>query len=176
MGSNPGYLLKSFLLYWKSANCHFRTPFPPYKCSRNIWMVPMLIKVPGGNFRVLVVFSVWVGAISSPKLRMLFKLGCVIILCWNFKKITRSNFMKQLLSTAEKIEVENILKGNLNLIPSHLSSLKIQIMGGKVCLRCKGKTLLVVVNNQLKTKSLLTSSRQCFALFPQVTFPPKIWI
>ena len=47
------------------------------------------------------------------------------------------------------------LKGILDSIPS--PSPKIQIMGGKVCLRCKGKTLLDVVNNLLKTKSLLTS-------------------
>ena len=55
------------------------------------------------------------------------------------------------------IKVEKILKGSLNLIPSPIPSVKIQIMGGKVCLRCKGKTLLVVVNKLLKTKSLLTS-------------------
>ena len=55
------------------------------------------------------------------------------------------------------IKVEKILKGSLNLIPSPIPSVKIQIMGGKVCLRCKGKTLLVVVNKHLKTKSLLTS-------------------
>ena len=47
-------------------------------------------------------------------------------------------------------KVEKILKGSLD-------SVKIQIMGGKVCLRCKGKTLLGVVNKLLKTKSLLTS-------------------
>ena len=35
----------------------------------------------------------------------------------------------------------------------------------KVCLRCKGKTLLGDVNKLLKTKSLLTS--------PQVNFPAK---
>ena len=52
-------------------------------------------------------------------------------------------------------KVEKILKGSLDLIPS--PSVKIQIMGGKVCLRCKGKTLLGVVNKLLKTKSLLTS-------------------
>ena len=52
-------------------------------------------------------------------------------------------------------KVENILKGRLDSIPS--PSVKIQIMGGKVCLRCKGKTLLGVVNKLLKTKSLLTS-------------------
>jgi hypothetical protein len=50
-----------------------------------------------------------------------------------------------------QLKVEKILKGNLDLIPS--PSLKIQIMGGKVCLRCKGKTLLGVVNKRLKTKS-----------------------
>ena len=42
----------------------------------------------------------------------------------------------------------------LGLIPS--PSVKIQIMGGKVCLRCKGTTLLGVVNKLLNTKSLLT--------------------
>ena len=41
-------------------------------------------------------------------------------------------------------EGEN-LKDSLDSIPS--PSMKIQIMGGKVCLRCKGKTLLGVVNN-----------------------------
>ena len=51
--------------------------------------------------------------------------------------------------------VEHILKASLDLIPS--PSMKIQIMGGKVCLRCKGKILLGVVNKLLKTKSLLTS-------------------
>jgi hypothetical protein len=34
---------------------------------------------------------------------------------------------------------------------------KIQIIGGKVYLSCKGKTLLGVVNKLLKTKSLLPS-------------------
>ena len=52
-------------------------------------------------------------------------------------------------------KVEKILKGSLDSIPS--PSVKIQIKGGKVCLRCKGKTLLGVVNKLLKTKSLLTS-------------------
>ena len=36
--------------------------------------------------------------------------------------------------TAEKtIKVENVLKGNLDLIPSPSFSVKIQSMGGKVC-------------------------------------------
>ena len=54
-------------------------------------------------------------------------------------------------------KVEKILKGSLDSIPSPSPSVKIKIMGGKDCLRCEGKTLLGVVNNLLKTKSLLTS-------------------
>ena len=53
-------------------------------------------------------------------------------------------------------KVEKILEGSLNLIPSPSPSLKIQIVGGKVCLRCKGKTFLGVVNKLLKIKILLT--------------------
>ena len=48
------------------------------------------------------------------------------------------------------------LKGSLDLITSPSPSVKIQIMGGKVSLRCKDKTLLGVVNKLMKTKSLLT--------------------
>jgi hypothetical protein len=43
-------------------------------------------------------------------------------------------------------------------------------MGGKVCLRCKGKTLLGVINKLLKTKKFIDITQQCFALLPQVTF------
>ena len=48
-------------------------------------------------------------------------------------------------------------KSSLDLIPS--PSVKIQIMGGNIGLRCIGKTLLGIVNKLLKTKSLLSSSR-----------------
>jgi hypothetical protein len=55
------------------------------------------------------------------------------------------------------VKVEKILKGSLDFIPSPSLSMKIQIMGGKVYLRCKGNTLLGLFNKLLKTKSLLTS-------------------
>ena len=55
------------------------------------------------------------------------------------------------------IKVEKILKGRLDSIPSLSPSVKIQIMGRKVCLKCKDKTFLGVVSKLLKTKSLLTS-------------------
>ena len=61
-------------------------------------------------------------------------------------------------------------KGSLDLIPSPTPSVKIQIMGGKFCLRCKGKTLLGVVNKLLKTKSCWHHPAM-FVLFPQVIFP-----
>ena len=46
------------------------------------------------------------------------------------------------------LKVEKNLKGSLDSIPSPSPSLKIQIMGGKVCLRRKGKTLLGIVCQQ----------------------------
>ena len=53
-------------------------------------------------------------------------------------------------------KVEKILKGSLDSIPSPSPSVKIQIMGRKVCLRWEGKNLLGIVNKLLKTKSFLT--------------------
>jgi hypothetical protein len=65
--------------------------------------------------------------------------------------------------------VENILKGSLDSIPSPSPSVKIQIMGGKLC---KGKTLLGVVNKLLKTKNLVTSPNNVLPYYlPQVNFP-----
>ena len=66
-------------------------------------------------------------------------------------------------------KVEKILKGSLDSILS--PSVKIQIIGGKVCLRCKGKILLGVVNKLLKT----TPSNVLLFHFKQ-TFLPIIWI
>ena len=44
----------------------------------------------------------------------------------------------------------------MDLIPSPSPSMKIHNMGGKVCLRCKGKTLLGIVNKHFIFKSLMT--------------------
>jgi hypothetical protein len=54
------------------------------------------------------------------------------------------------------IKVEKILKGSLDSIPSPSPSVKIQIIGVKFCSKCKGKTLLGIVNKLFKRKSLLT--------------------
>ena len=55
------------------------------------------------------------------------------------------------------LKVEKILKGSLDSISSPSPSVKIQIMGGKVCLRRKGKTFFVF-------KSLLTTSSNVLPL------------
>ena len=59
----------------------------------------------------------------------------------------------------------------MDSIPS--PSLKIQIMGGKVYLGCKGKTLSGVV---LKTEKLLTSPSNVLPSHLKQTFLPIIWI
>ena len=67
-----------------------------------------------------------------------------------------------------RFKVEKILKGSLDSTP--LASVRIQTMGGKVCLRCKGKTLLGVVNQLLRTKKFVDITQQCFDLLPQANF------
>ena len=64
-------------------------------------------------------------------------------------------FRKKQEETKLNSKVEKTLKGNLESIPSPSPSVKIQIKGGRFCLRCKGK--VNKVNKLLKTKSLLTS-------------------
>ena len=68
-------------------------------------------------------------------------------------------------------KVENILKDNLDSIPSPSPSVKIQIMCWKSCFRCKDKTLLGVVDKFLKTKKFVDITQQCLALLHQVNFP-----
>jgi hypothetical protein len=70
--------------------------------------------------------------------------------------------------------VEKILKGSLDLIPSSSLSVKIQMMGGKVCLRCKRKTLLGIINKLFKTKSLLTTLSNVLPYYLKRTFRPTI--
>ena len=87
-----------------------------------------------------------------------------------------SSLKVMLASPSYFVKVENILKGGLDSISSPSPSVKIQIMGRKVCLRCKSKPLLGVVNKLLKTKSLLTSPSNVLPLHFKQTFPPIIWI
>ena len=62
------------------------------------------------------------------------------------------------------VKVENNLKCSLDSIPSPSLSVKIQIMGGKVCLRCKG------MQNIAENKNTVDIIQQCFALLHQVNF------
>ena len=71
-----------------------------------------------------------------------------------------------------QFKVKKILKDGLDSIPS--PSVKIQIMGGKVGLRCKSKTLLGVVNKLFNTKSLLTSPSNVLPIHLKQTFLPII--
>ena len=74
------------------------------------------------------------------------------------------------LKWGTNIKVEKILKGSLGSISSPLTSVKIQIMGGKVCLMCKGKTLLDIVNKLLKTAILLISPSNVLSYRLKYTF------
>ena len=59
-------------------------------------------------------------------------------------------------------KVEKILKDRLDSIPSPSPSVKIQIMGGKVGLGCKGKTLLGAVNKLVLPKKIKTKNSNVY--------------
>ena len=61
-------------------------------------------------------------------------------------------------------KVENFSKGSLDSIPSPSPSVKIQIMSRKICLRCKGKILLGIVNKPMKTKCWHHPAMFCLTL------------
>ena len=69
-------------------------------------------------------------------------------------------------------KVEKIQEDSLDSIPS--PSVKIQIIGGKVCLRCKAKTLLGIVNKLFFFKSMLTTPSNVLPLHLKQTFPTVI--
>ena len=85
--------------------------------------------------------------------------------------------MMQHITHSAVDKVEKILKGSLDSILSLLPSVKIQIMGGKVCLRCKSKTLLGNGHCQqtFKIKSLLTPPSNGLPHYLKLTFPPIIF-
>ena len=61
---------------------------------------------------------------------------------------------------------EKILEGSLDSIPSPSPSVKIQINGGKVCLRCKAKDCWAFC-----FQKFVDNVQQCFAFTPQENFP-----
>ena len=75
--------------------------------------------------------------------------------------------LEKIFEMVKMIKIEKILKGNLHLISSPSPMLKVQIMCWTICLRCKGKILLGIVNKLLKTKWLFTSPGN---VLPQVNF------
>ena len=66
-------------------------------------------------------------------------------------------------------KAEFFLKGSLCLIPS--SSVEIQIMARKVCLRCEGENIAGHCQQTFENKNFVDITQQCFALLPQVNFP-----
>ena len=74
-----------------------------------------------------------------------------------YEKFELLSFQRGYRFFCQHIKVEKIIKGSMDSIAS--PSYSVKMMGGKVCLMCKGKTLLGVVSNLLETKGLLKSPR-----------------
>ena len=90
---------------------------------------------------------------------------------YHIHTFTAADAIKQGIEKWGIRKIVKILKGRLDLIPSPSLSVQIQIMGGKVCLKSKGKTFLVLVNKPFKNKKFVDIIQQCFALSTQGNFP-----
>ena len=73
--------------------------------------------------------------------------------------INRNQKFNQSKVCLTQIKVEKILKGSLGSIPSPLPSVKIQVMGGKVCLRCNAWRCQQTFEN----KKFVDITQQCFS-------------
>ena len=80
--------------------------------------------------------------------------------------IYHNNHSISKVKTMQDCKVDKFLKGSLDSMQSSSPSLKIQIIGGKVCLKCKGKTLLAFC-----FQKFVDITQQCFALLLEVNFP-----
>ena len=65
-------------------------------------------------------------------------------------------------------KVEKILKGSLDSILSPSPLVKIQIMGGKICLRCN---IAGCCQQTFENKKFVDNTQQCFAFMSQANFP-----
>ena len=89
---------------------------------------------------------------------------------WEEKNALHSQILPKPAKKKTNVTVQP-LKGRPDPIPSPSSYVTIQIVDGKVCLSCKGKTLLGIVNKFLKTKKLSTSpSNVLMKIFPEKWF------
>ena len=76
-------------------------------------------------------------------------------------------FIAHPIFKADGGKVEKILKGSLDSISSPSLSVKIQIMGWKVCLRCKGKYFWALSKKPFQNKKFVVYAQQCFAFTHQ---------
>ena len=97
---------------------------------------------------------------SRPKKRLIILI--TYYSQYSCKKNQEKNQKNHTVFIATK--VEDILKGSLDQNPSPSPYVKIQIMGRKVCLRCKSKKLLGIVNKLFVFKSLLETSSNILPL------------
>ena len=68
-------------------------------------------------------------------------------------------------------KVEKILKGSLDSILSPSPSVKIQIMDGKSCLRCKRWNIAGCCQQTFENKMFVDNTQQFFAFMSQANFP-----
>ena len=186
MGLNPDYLLKSFLLYWIPSShkvysilmCQLLEIKYGSHVTHFYHMALQILKLRNtqpSKWHPLIYLGIYSTLGCYLTMHVLGKIDSLTSFAQALYNISqrcqRLRLPRHIIYRVAKIgvhevksiKVEKILKGSLDSIPS--PSVKIQIMGREVCLRCEGKTLLVLVKKRLETKSLLTSPSNVSSYF-----------
>ena len=134
--SNPDYHLKSFLLY---AEIYLIMCTQKWYSTSEVMLFFPLVLYHTCTF----IFAIW---------RLVFKRH------WNLESQEIRKMQGQSLQGNRVwrylgCKVEKIQKGSLDLIPSPSPLVKIQYVGVKICLRCKGKTLFFFFKSLLISPS-----------------------
>ena len=134
------------------------------KCILPLWLKEMMVKA----FKIVTRYAV--------NFKTCFYC-CILALYQNRSTFRKANKLLSLcicvcffLSYCSISKIENISKGSLDSIPSPSTSVKLQILCGKVCLRCKGKNIAGHCQQTCENKKFVDITQQCFAILPQVNF------
>ena len=140
-----------------------------HKTSIDLEIWPQLFQFMGRSLTALTQFLPIIDQVPTPGWHWWKE----FLYCIKGIPVSSWHFYYHLPHAVNVVKVGKILKGSLDLISSPSPLVKIQIIGGKVFLRCKGKILLGDVNKLFVFKSLLKTPSN---VLPQANFLPIIRI
>ena len=192
MGLNPGYLLKSFLLYWIPSShkvysilmCQLSEINYGSHVTHFYHMALQILKLrntQSSKWHPLIYLGIYSTLGCYLTMHVLGKIDSLTSFAQALYNISqrcqRLRLPRHIIYRVAKIgvheiksfKVEKILKGSLDSIPS--PSVKIQIMGGGSLLEVWRQNITGCCQQTFCFQNFVDNTQQCFAFTPQANFP-----